>query len=515
MENKVIDKSKLKKVYSSSYFSLGIIILIGLLLRIYFTPWNLPSNSPDAFVYMNEAYYYSRGDFSHVSRVLWPFFLSLFLTFFEFNNSEGYLTITRIVSICVSVATAPILFMIAKQFVKEKYAVIAAALFIIEANIIENSIFGITEPFFILLGLLSFYFAIHPNKKYLLIAFIFAGLSLDVRLNGVVLFILLICVFIIKYKSFKNDKKIILIGIGIFLLVISPIMIQDIKDGRLPFLVVGNNLITQVASGEIVAYDSLEESNSFNIISSALKNELLHVFRISIPYLIIFFPFGLVVSLKNLNFQKKILFLTIITSLLVAIPQYTMSNEYRNIFFITPFLSILGAIGLQKLTDNIEFRKYFLIFLIGGLVLLSGYFLQDRYNIDKEIVLEKYEIGGKIAKNFEGNIMGHLRLQIMQNMPEIITSGPAFYNSQISLWNPGVTIDTISKLMEYSKENKIDYIVMDDIYDKKHFPIFKQILHNQENFPYLEKVYDSHQDGYKKINIQIFKINYLLYNDKK
>ncbi len=514
MENEIINESKLKKIYLSPYFSLGIIILIGLVLRIYFAPWNLPSDSPDAFVYMNEAYYYSRGEFSYVSRVLWPFFLSLFLTFFEFDNSEGYLTITRIVSICVSVATAPILFIIAKRFVKEKYAIIAAALFIIEANIIENSIFGITEPLFILLGLLSFYFAIHPNKKYLLIAFIFAGLSLDVRLNGIVLFILIICVFIIKHKSFKNDKKIILIGIGIFLLVISPIMFSNVNGGELPFYQVGD-IINQVASGEVATYDSLEESNSFNIISSALKNELLHIFRISIPYLIIFFPFGLIVSLKNLNFQKKILFLTIIISLLVAIPQYTMSNEYRNLFFITPFLSILGAIGLQKLTDNIEFRKYFLICLIGGLVLLSGYFLQDRYDIDKEIVLEKYEVGGKIATNFEGKIMGHLRLQIMQHMPGIITVGYAERNSQISLWNPVVTIDTIPKLMEYVTENKIDYIVMDDIYDKKHFPIFKQILHNQENFPYLEKVYDAHQDGYTKINVQVFKINYLLYDDKK
>ena len=179
---------KIEKIQSKTIFSLFMIILVGLAIRLYFTPWDIPTNSSDSFILMIEGIAFSEGDLTYIShRSLWPLFLSGFFSIFRFESYFEYMTLVRIISISVSLATIPIIFLISKEFVKEKYALLAAIFFTIESNLVENSIFGQTEPLFILLGLVSFYFIIQKNQRYQIFAFIFAGLAFDVRVNGIVL----------------------------------------------------------------------------------------------------------------------------------------------------------------------------------------------------------------------------------------------------------------------------------------------------------------------------------------
>lgn len=65
----------------------------------------------------------------------------------------------RIVSIAVSIAVVPIVYLTAKQFVENRFTIVAAEFFAIDPNLIENSAFAITEPVFILLAMISLYFA--------------------------------------------------------------------------------------------------------------------------------------------------------------------------------------------------------------------------------------------------------------------------------------------------------------------------------------------------------------------
>ena len=53
--------------------------MVGLAIRLYFTPWDIPTNSSDSFILMIEGIAYSEGDFTYLShRSLWPLFLSGF-----------------------------------------------------------------------------------------------------------------------------------------------------------------------------------------------------------------------------------------------------------------------------------------------------------------------------------------------------------------------------------------------------------------------------------------------------
>lgn len=499
-----ITENILEKLFTRTFLVLTIVVLLGLCIRIYFTPWNLPSNSPDAFVFMVEGIAYAKGDFTYfVPRFLWSAFISIFFAFFNFDNYFGYMTVMRIVSISISVATIPILYLISKQFVEKKYAVIATVFFTIESNLVENSIFAITEPMFIFLGLISFYFAMQRNDRYLPLAFFFAGLSFDTRLNGIVLFVLVLYSCLIRIRT-RKTWLMLLIGLSIFMVVISPHIIYPLESKTMIFPAIQNAVDT--ISNERTYVSTYEEKPS-NVLINALENEFLHIFRISVPYLFLLFPFGIIIALTNMNNQTKLAFIVIITSLIIAIPQYTISNEYRNLFFLTPFLCIFSVIGIQKITQKVELKNIFLILLICGILLLSFNFLRERYDVDQEEILERDNLGKYIANNFEGGLVGDLQLEIVRNMPDI-RLGKSLSNDHISVWRPEITIDTTQKLLNYIYQNKINYLVIEDKLDEKHFPVFREIFHNEENFPFMKKVFYSHDEGYKKIQVKVFEINH-------
>ena len=507
--------NKLEKIQSKTIFSLFLVALLGLSIRLYFTPWDLPTNSSDSFILMIEGIAFSEGDFTYLShRSLWPLFLSGFFSIFRFEDYFGYMTLVRIISISVSIVTIPILYLISKEFVKEKYAIIATILFTLESNLVENSIFGQTEPLFILLGLISFYFVIQKNQKYQLLAFVFAGLAFDTRVNGIVLILLVTFALILKIKNHEGSIKNLMLGIMLFVFIIAPIHVMGpiLQDGPIfPFL--GTVSVTVLEEQKHYStYESSEDTSSGKIILNAIKNEFSQVVRISIPYLIIFFPIGIIVSLKNINFKEKMLFSVIIISLVVAIPQYTVSNEFRNLFFLTPFLCIFSIIGIQKLTEKVKIKNIFLILLVGGLILLSANFLRERYDIDEKYFLEKDDFGKYVANNYEGNISGNIRLEIIRNMPDLRLSSSHF-NDKLAYFDPGITTDSIPQLMKYSKENMIDYLIIEEHVVQKHYPIFNKILSDKDQYVYLEEVFDSKNLDYKKFKAKIFKINWKLYNE--
>ena len=506
---------KIEKIQSKTILSLSIIILVGLAIRLYFTPWDIPTNSSDSFILMIEGIAYSEGDFTYLShRSLWPLFLSGFFSIFRFENYFEHMTLVRIISISVSLATIPIIYLISKEFVKEKYALLAAIFFTIESNLIENSIFGQTEPLFILFGLTSFYFIIQKNQRYQLLAFIFAGLAFDVRVNGIVLILLVIFALTVKIKNKKELVKKLVFGILIFSLVIGPThIIQPILQDEpiFPFIKTVSVTISEDMKHYSVSQSSEKRSPS-EIIFDAIKNEFSHILRVSIPFLIIFFPIGVIISLKNINYKEKILFLAIIISLLIAVFQYTVSNEFRNLFFLIPFFCIFSVIGVEKFTEKIEIKNIFLILLVVGLILLSANFLKERYDIDKEYFLEKDNFGKYIVNNYEGNISGNIRLEIIRNMPDLVISSN-FVNDKLAYFDPGITINSISQLMEYSQENEIEYLVIEEYVIQKHYPIFKEILSDKNQYKYLEEIFDSNDLDYKKFKAKIFKINWKLYNE--
>jgi hypothetical protein len=65
--------------------------------------------------------------------------------------------------------------------------------------------------------------------------------------------------------------------------------------------------------------------------------------------------------------------------------------------------------------------------------------------------------------------------------------------------------ETLREFLEFAKENNLGYLVIDDDGDDVEF--LYDVFHNENNFEFLEKIYDSKIDGYN-YHVKFFKINY-------
>jgi len=148
---------------------------------------------------------------------------------------------------------------------------------------------------------------------------------------------------------------------------------------------------------------------------------------------------------------------------------------------------------------------------VAGLILLSANFLRDRSDIDQAYFIEKDDFGKYIANNLEGNIAGNMRLEITRNMPDLKLSS-SHYNDKLAFFDPGVTINSISQLMEYCKENEIDYLVIENGIVQKRYPIFTEIIIQNNQYEFLEEKFNSDDMNYQKFKAEIFKINWEQYN---
>lgn len=515
MSSKFLE-SKKHQVFLNVLIPLVSLILVGFFLRTYFIPWEIPFTSDDAFLFLIEGLAFSEGNFEYFNvRSLWPIFLSFFFLIFRFDDFLGYTTLIRFIVIIISVSTIPLIYFIAKRFVENKYAIFAAAILAFDPSILQNSILGVREPILILLGLLAFFFIIQKNEKLIPLAFVFSGLAFDAKLNGIVLILLVIIGCSLRIKPSRKLIKYLLIGIGILLMVIFPHIILPLQQNQIPFLFHFVGAIETVSNVEISpsTYVVSETPSSSEILTTSLMREIIHLGRISFPYLWILAPIGFFVSIKSIDYNRKILLTGIFLSLLIAFPMYFHSAEYRNLLIITPFLCILASIGIQNIFVNKKIKEIFLIFLIIGFFILSLIFLHLTDPIDKEMILEKENISKYIITNFSGRFMGDLYSNIVHNIPDVTkggvegTSNSLYYNENFSITIQGKPIDSGEKLIESSTRLNVDYIVIDDVVDNR-YPIFEKIFNNEKQYPFLEKKFDSKELGYDLIHVKVFKIDY-------
>ncbi len=507
----------LEKLNVPNYILLISIVVVGLLIRISITYWDVFLESSDAFLFLLEANNYSSGNFEGINiRPIWSLILSGFFSILHFDEIINYMNLIRIISIIISSITVVLIFKIGKKFVNEKYALFIAALFAFDPSLIQNSILGIREPIFILLGLIAFYYGIHKNEKCLLLAFLFAGLAFDVRLNGIAIPIFLSIFIIIRFKSIKKILKWLVIGIGIFLVVSFPHIIIPLEQGSIPFVVYITGAIGTIdeVKQSPSTYSGLSEDGQGIIVTSIIR-EIIHMIRISLPLTGILAIFGLFSWIKIRDFK----FYTVISSLciifIIAIPMYFQSAEYRNLLLASPLLFLVAGIGLEKNLEKIKLKNTVFLSLVIILFVSSMIMINVFDNRDKVKIIEKENVARDIIQEFSGRFMGDLFQNIVHNIPDVKhggvdeTSVTLYYNNDISITIQDTPISTIEFLMNESKRLQVDYLIIDNKIDNR-YPIFEKIFNNESEYKFLEKQLEYSSDKID-FHVKIFKINYESY----
>ena len=538
--------------------TLVVIAVISIILKLYTMDFTLPVNS-DPLAYAIAAISHTDGDFSQSSHrgIGWSIFVSLFYNFIDSNDFLIYSNVLRFLSLAVSVCTIFLVYFLGRKFFNEKYSLVVAALFAFEPHLNYNSGFGLTEPLYHLAIIGAFYFLLNKNTKFIIPSLILAGAIWWIRLNGIVFVIILLIIYIITKKNSPHFLRNLFLGVLMFFVVISPMLYERSIQFDDPFYVVYSQYIftgsfekmISVEYGHGTASDFEQKNTRFTASDYIEKNGILSFFktfflegiynifstllRISFPYLFILIPFGILFSFRAFDQEKKFIisnWLFIILSLGVLIITFSIIAEQRYLFYIFPFLIIFSVIPIQRVTEyglntfsfSQKQKSIFLIIVIFIILLLSISFTL-RYGVtDTLLENEKYEFSKYVVNTLDGNSLrefggslDYLKLVYIENSPEKhnncnveLTENLCGYDKNKGYLQPITIIgDSIEEILKKGETYELKYIFVNE--QKNDFHGFIDDVYNKEmDYPYLNKIFDSDESGFKQLKVKIFKINY-------
>ena len=110
----------------------------------------------------------TKGDFSEIyaKTMGWPLVLSPFVSFIDSENFIDYVNTARLVSLSISTGSIFMMYKLARKFFPEKYSIVAGCLFAFEPHLNYNSGQALSEPLYILIFMLSFYFILSYFDKH-------------------------------------------------------------------------------------------------------------------------------------------------------------------------------------------------------------------------------------------------------------------------------------------------------------------------------------------------------------
>ncbi|MDC0041340.1 glycosyltransferase family 39 protein [Candidatus Nitrosopelagicus sp.] len=526
------------KIFQNSIVIISIIATVALFLRIYSFPYEIPLTL-DSLTY----FWYSidlsvTGNFPTISKDIptggiyrlpnngWPVFLSVFMTIFDSENYMDFMNLQRFVSISISIITIVPLYFLFKRYFNKTLALIGTTIFAFHPLIIKNSVIGITEPLFILLGTITIWLFLSKDYKIILISFITAALFTLIRYEGLIIFFPLSILFILKYRKSKNiifKYSILCIVFVLVLLPMAYIRIETIgHDGIISNILNASKFYVTTATvtnnPETIIDSSIEGKTGLNFIGLGLFNLIKFSGIFSLPYLIFLIPYGLIKIIKDRNFENYTLLSVGFTMILVAVYAFSRDiQDTRYLLILTPIVSVISLFTIQKFLTKIKKEKIFAVIICGIFVVSSWGYLEftasdEKYEKDAyefaKIVYEKTDIingyhpEDKYLRPVIAEFSDHFPKEksLLPKPIKLInnSSGPNDFSS-------------INELIEKNRDEGLEYIVADD---QKHRPQFIQDLYFKEKeFPYLTKVFDSNELDYQ-YNVKLFFIEYEKYDKK-
>ena len=514
----VIFSNGLSKFKIIIYFSL--IVSFGFIFRYIFFPFEIPLilDSLGYFWYGIDLSVNGKFPTEHdLPNNLWPSVLSIFFNITNSENFLDYMGIQRNLSIIFSVFTAIPIYFLAKKFIKKEFALIAPLFFIFEPRIIENSLAGITEPFFIFMVVSSLALFFSEQKKLILLSFVLSGLFCLIRYEGLMITFGMISILCYRFKDKKKNFIYIIFAICIFLLVITPMSI--IRTDTMGY----DGIFSHVIGGvEVVNKETFQSSENnikkfFPILGTI--NFIKFFGWILIPTFTIFFPLGIFYSLKNKQIKNIELIIIGIFALIPAL--YAFSREIldpRYLFVIMPILAILSAYVLEIFSYKIKKPKIKILIIVIIIIMISLVFFQIKSsdnNYEREAYLfslKIYEIANGINASYypEG---AYLRVSQLSDTVFPITSIDGKSNIKFISSN---NIDNIDDYIRYGSSKGLTHLVVDEqfLYDSKRTDDFlDDIFENEDDYSYLIKEFDSIKHGYSH-HLKIFKIDFEKFEEK-
>ena len=482
-----------------------VLITSGLVFRYIFFPYDIPLvlDSLGYFWYATDLSITNNFPVTHdLPNNFWPTFVSIFFSMSNSQDFMDYMDIQRNLSVIFSVLTSVPLYFLAKKFVKNNLALLVPLIFIFEPRIIENSFTGITEPFFIFFVTSSLALFFNSQKKLILLSFVLAGIFCLIRYEGLILTISMFGILFFRYRNEKRDLIFAVLIIIVFLLVLTPMSIIRIDtmgyDGIFSHVIAGANVVVR---------DSITtepETQKF-FLDMGIWNFLKLFVWTTFPTYIIFFPLGAFIFFKNKNRENiELIFLGII-SLIPALYAASRGIEETRYYFVFYPIFIIFSLYFIEWIRNRWKIKYIKLACVVFIIITSVIFiiLKD----DRDYESEAFQV---VKENFSdiravndlhpySPYFRAMPLHLSENFP--IERNKLIENTVILQIND---FDSIYELFESDEGKKITHLIIDDSPSRVDF--LKNLFKNEMKYPFLEKTYDSTEQGLEH-HVKIFRFD--------
>ena len=499
--------------YKKNWFFLSLILFSSLCIRFFLIPVEVPIKL-DGIDYFSFAVELSKNRVFPYGILPtndgWSLFLSPFFSLIGLDNFMNLIYTQRILSVVISTITVIPVYYLCRKYTNSHFSLIGVSIFAFHPRLIENSILGITEPLFIFLITLTIIFTVSKNEKFIFVASIFASFTSIVRYEGLLLFIPISIIFFLKYRKQKKNYLKFFIIILIALLVLIPVGNLRSQDNGV------DGLLSHIFAGIKYSYNGqsilseqnnpVENSNSifiFNLFFNLSK----FLIWTTIPIFVFLVPLGLYFILRSKNYASIQLLLFGLFLIIPASYAYARDiSEIRYLFVLFPIFTVFSSQSSENLLKHLN-KKWisiiiFVIFAYGIFYLYNNnddnVFQKEIYMVTKHVV----DVAGGV-NTYYGN--GFVKVATYESIwPEPLPLNEdgrtTYYVHKI----PPDDSETLEEFLINSKKNNLTHLV---VMKDNTQPFLDDVFQNPDNYPYLQKTFDSNEQKFVN-QIFVFKINY-------
>lgn len=380
-----------------------------------------------------------------------------------------------------------------RRFKNWKYGLLGVSLIFLSPRIFANSFYNNLDiPFMAFLTItacLGMRFLRKPNKKYIFLFSLFSAISIDIRLIGIILPVLICTTFFfhgIKKKDFKNTFITLfsVFFMTVFLVVLFWPMLWENPFQN--FLSVITNLAHHPLKldifffGETIRVDNVPwyYLPTWIFISNPILYSLLFIFGVSLIAIILI---GLTKRMKSKSIDIIFFLLILIPILIPILLGSTLYNGWRHVYFIYPFMVYFMIFFIFFIIEKIDNKKInFIVKLLLFLGLLDVSFWMFKNHPHQYVFFNKIT-REDVSLNFE---MDYIAASYKENLEFLINnekkdSFNIFNSSKTEIWYSLFSLydsDRL-KIVESNKENAdywiTNYWFDDTVYNKSFLDKFE------------------------------------------
>ena len=466
----------------------------------------------------------------------WPMLLSLFFGLAGPAGHLDHMLLQRVLSAVLSAGTILPVYVICRRFFAPGIALAGPALFVLEPRIIENSVQGLIEPLFVLLVASSLACLLSRDRRAVLASFPLLALAAVTRGEALSLIVPYVAIYVARHRKSRRDLLLAPAAVALFLLVLAPVSMHriSVEGTDALFMRAGGaveGITGRIASGLAPAPDPADpggdrppdrppdppprpagtgQLDRFWGLAADLAGTRTPS---SFPVIMLLVPYGIYAICRGIRMDGVAVLVVLGGMAGVAAFGLSFSFLPRYTFWMAPFLCVLCVFTVSRISGIFTRRSLAAGAVVALFAASSIAVLEDRRDdvgereaaqvarevVDRAGVVNLYlpQAGYLYAAGLEDAGYPILRSEFAGD-----TAGRCIE----PVYCPGIKnpAGEITWFLEGAGSG-VTHLVADD-QDRRRAQFLIHLYHNEDEYPYLEKVYDSADHGFS-YHAKIFEVD--------